>query len=239
MKQKPSIDERLVELQQAKVLEILGQAAATGLQNTLELAMSAFYFADHVIKMVEAANTLPQPLACEEGCHFCCCNQVELTPPEAIFLGHYAESHFAEAEKQELSAALQRSLELQAGKSKKDLARARPPCPLLKDRKCSAYAARPLVCRAMHSLDAKKCESAYKNRDLTSPPYYAHRHDICFSISQGLLAGCRAGGCQAAPLELAQALLDFLHQPRPVERWLQGEAVFTTYSRPKAIKKQR
>ncbi|MHB8069466.1 MAG: YkgJ family cysteine cluster protein [Desulfobaccales bacterium] len=232
-----SLDERLAELQQAKVLEILHQEAGTGLQKTLELAQSAFYFADYVIQMVEASTPLPQPIACQEGCHFCCCNQVELTPPEAIFLGHYVERQFTDEEKNELNAALHRSLELQAGKSKAAMARIRPPCPLLKDRRCSAYPARPLVCRAMHSLDAKKCAAAYKKRDLTSPPYYAHRHDISFSISQGLLAGCRALGCQAAPLELARALLDYLQQPQPVERWLQGDAVFTTNSLPKSVKK--
>lgn len=232
-----SLDTRLAELQLAKVREILHQAAGTGLQKTLELAQSAIYFADYVIQMVEAANAMPQPIACQEGCYFCCCNQVELTPPEAIFLGHYVERFFTEEDQKELHAALQRSLELQAGKSKTAMARIRPPCPLLKDRKCSAYPARPLVCRAMHSLDAKKCESAYKKRDLTSPPYYAHRHDIYFSISHGLLAGCRAEGCQADPLELVRALLDYFLQPQPVARWLQGEEVFTTNALPKSVKK--
>jgi Fe-S-cluster containining protein len=221
------IDQQLAHLQQAKVMEILHQGAATG-EKALELALSAVYFADHVIQAVEAANLLPQPIACEEGCYFCCCNQVELTPPEALSLGHFVELYFAVEKKKELMAALHRSLNLQAGKSKEEMARIRPPCPLLKEGKCAAYPARPLVCRAMHSLDAKACAAAYKKRDLTSPPYYAHRHEIYFSISQGLLAGCQAMGCQAAPLELAQALLDYFAQPRPVERWLQGKKVFHT-----------
>ena len=220
-----SLDERLAELQKAKVIEILHQGAGTG-DKALELALSAFYFADHVIQVVESASTLPRPIACQEGCYFCCCNQVELTPPEALFLGHYVDRHFADAEKKELMAALRRSLALQTGKNKVEMARIRPPCPLLQDRKCSAYPARPLVCRAMHTLDAGQCEAAFNNRDLTSPPYYAHRHEICFSISQGLRAGCQALGCQGAPLELARGLLDFLTQPRPLERWLQGEKVF-------------
>jgi Fe-S-cluster containining protein len=212
-------------LQKAKVMEILQQGAGMG-DKALELALSAFYFADHVIQMVEAANTLPQPIACHEGCYFCCCNQVELSPPEALFLGRYVARRFTDAEKEKLQKALQRSLTLQAGKSKEELARIRPPCPLLQDRKCSAYPARPLVCRAMHTLDAGQCEAAFKNRDLTSPPYYAHRHEIYFSISQGLRDGCQAAGCQAGPLELARGLLDFLTQPRALERWLQGEKVF-------------
>ncbi len=220
------IDERLAELQQAKVIEIVYYGAGAG-EKALDLARSAILFAEQVISMIESATPLPTPIACQEGCDFCCRNQVELTPPEALFLGHYVDRHFTDAQKEGLMGALHRSLELQARKSKLEMARIRPPCPLLRDRKCSAYPGRPLVCRAMHSLDAGLCETGYKNRDLTSPPFYAHRHEVFFSISQGLLAGCRAVGCQSGPLELAQALLDYLTQPRPMERWLRGEKVFT------------
>jgi len=223
--QTPQIDEHLAALQQAKVIEIVHQSAGAG-EMACDLARSAITFAEHVIGLIESATPLPQPIACQEGCYYCCCNQVELTPPEALLLGHYVDGHFAEADKETLMAALRRSLDLQAGKSKKEIARIRPTCPFLQEGKCLAYPARPLVCRAMHSLNAKMCESAYKNRDLTSPPYYAHRQDINFSISQGLLAGCRAVGCQSAPLELARAMLDYFTQDRPRERWLRGEEVF-------------
>jgi Fe-S-cluster containining protein len=227
------VDERLAALQQAKVIEIVQQSAGAG-EKALELALSAFYFADHVIGLIESATPLPTPIACEIGCHFCCLNQVELTPPEALFLGHFVEQHFSEAEKKELLAGCKRSLELQAGKSKVKIAKIRKklPCPLLREGKCTAHPARPLVCRAMHALDAKACAKALKTADLSSPPYYAHRQEIFFSISQGLLAGCRAVGCQSAPLELARALLDYFTQPRPRERWLQGAKVFNTDSRP-------
>ena len=59
------IDERLAALQQAKVVEILQQSAGTGIQQTLDLALSAFYFADHVIGLIEATTPLPQPIACQ------------------------------------------------------------------------------------------------------------------------------------------------------------------------------
>jgi len=221
------IDQRLVELQQAKVIEIFHQEGGTG-EKAGELALSAFYFADHVIGLIEAATPLPTPIACEIGCHFCCLSQVELTPPEALFLGHYVEQHFSEIEKKELLQRIRRSLDLQAGKRKREIAKIRKklPCPLLREGKCAAHPARPLVCRAMHALDAGACKKALKKADLSSPPYYAHRQEIFFSISQGLLAGCRAVGCQSAPLELARGLLDFFTQPQPLERWLRGEEVF-------------
>jgi hypothetical protein len=230
--QKTPLDERLAALQQAKVIEILHQSAGAGAM-ACDLARSAILFAEHVVNLIESATPLPHPIACQEGCYFCCCNQVELTPPEALLLGHYVDGHFGEAQKEVLITALRGSLKLQAGKSKREIAGIRPACPLLQEGKCLAYPARPLVCRAMHSLDAGQCEAGYRNRDLTSPPYYAHRHEVYYSISQGLLAGCRAVGCQSVPLELARALLDYFTQPRPMERWLRGEEVFKTASHPK------
>jgi len=225
--QNTPLDDRLAALQQEKVVEIV-QGGRTG-EKALEMALSAIYFAEHVIGLIEAANALPQPIACQVGCPFCCFNQVELTPPEALFLGRHVEQHFSETEKKELLARIERSLDLRAGKNKVEIAKIREklPCPLLQDQKCSAHPARPLMCRAMHSLDAGQCQAALANFDLSSPPYYAHRHEIYFSISQGLLAGCRAVGCQSAPVELAQALRDFFAQPRPGERWIQGEEVFS------------
>jgi Fe-S-cluster containining protein len=234
MKQNNNLDERLVALQAGKVVEIFQQAAGAGAK-ALDMALSAFFFADHVIDLIESTTPLPSPIACQVGCHFCCLSQVELTPPEALFLGHYVEQHFSEAGKKELLARIRRSLDLQTGKNKVEIAKIREnlPCPLLRDGKCAAHPARPLVCRAMHALNKGACEKALKTADLSSPPYYAHRQEIFFSISQGLLAGCRAVGCQSAPLELARALLDYFTQPRPVERWLQGEEVFKISRPPK------
>jgi Fe-S-cluster containining protein len=233
MKQNNNLDERLVALQAGKVMEIFQQKAGAGAK-ALDMALSAFFFADHVVDLVEGASPLPTPIACKEGCDFCCFSQVELSPPEALFLGRFVEQHFSEAEKNELLDRIRRSLDLQAGKNKVEIAKIREnlPCPLLRDGKCTAHPARPLVCRAMHSLDAGSCEKALKTADLSSPPYYAHRQEIFFSISQGLLAGCRAVGCQSSPLELARALLDYFTRPRPVERWLQGEEAFNTNSHP-------
>lgn len=221
------MDKRLAALQQTNVIEIV-QSGRTE-EKALELGFSAFFFADHVIQAVESANTLPQPLACIEGCNFCCYNLLEVTPPEALFLGHYVAQEFSDQEKQELLEALERAIALRAGKNKVQLAKIRQklPCPLLRDGRCSAHRARPLMCRAMHSLDAAQCRAAFQSRDRISPPYYAHRHEIFFSIGQGLLAGCREIGCQSHPLELGKALRDCLTQPRAAARWIQGEEVFS------------
>ena len=102
----------------------------------LALASQALSLADQLINYFETENQLPHPIACREGCKFCCFNQVEVTPPEALHIGHHVAQHCSPEEKAALLGRVNRSLNLKAGKSKKKIARLRHqlPCPLLEDR---------------------------------------------------------------------------------------------------------
>jgi|WetSurMetagenome_2_1015567.scaffolds.fasta_scaffold250931_2 Fe-S-cluster containining protein len=194
----------------------------------LEISTSGFFLADHLIRRFEAENPLPQPLACQEGCDACCHNLVELTPPEALLIGHHIRRHFSESEKDRVLSRVAQSLVLAAGQTKAALAARRQelPCPLLHGRACSVYPIRPLVCRAMHGLNRENCEAELVSGSLAGSQYYPHRHVIALSVSAGLLMGCRDSGCQAGTLDLARALHDFFNQENPIERWLAGEQVF-------------
>jgi Fe-S-cluster containining protein len=220
------IDEAIANRVEAMVMEIVsgGRTAA----QALDLAQAAIIWAEQLVARFEAENRLPQALACQPGCHFCCHNQVELTPPEALLLGHYVEKNFSDEEKQALAASLERSVKIRAGKNKQESAHLRRelPCPLLKDRRCAVYPVRPLVCRAMHAFDAGHCEAALNSPDLIRDEYYAHRQVFTMSVVQGLRDACQKMGCQSGSLDLARALRDFFSQPRPSDRWIRGEKVF-------------
>ena len=194
----------------------------------LGLASQAFSLADQLISYFETENQLPHPIACREGCNFCCFNQVEVTPLEALGIGHYVGQNFSTEEKDGLMARVSRSLDLKAGKSKKKLARRRHqlPCPLLVGGRCSIYPVRPLVCRAMHTFEARACEQELLGGKLGPGAYYAHRYEFVWSISAGLQNGCREVRCQTGVLDLTRALHDFFSREAPVERWLSGEEVF-------------
>jgi Fe-S-cluster containining protein len=224
------IDEGLVARQKETVVGIAGGGRSR--ETALEIGRSAMVMADHLIFRVEGESSLPRPIVCRAGCPFCCYNQVELTPPEALLMGHYVAQHFSPEEKQGLQQRLAEALALTAGKGKKEVAlmRGALPCPLLRQERCAVYPVRPLLCRAMHSLDAEQCRM-----DLRSPvchfEFYSHRYEIALSVSAGLAAGCRAGGCQSGALDLARALHDYFAHPRPLEAWLEGEQVFKVAAR--------
>lgn len=211
---------------QDNVVSIIGQGRVP--ERALEIPVSAFFLADHLTRRFEAEAELPYPIACQAGCDSCCHNQVELTPPEALLLGHHIAGNFSEAEKETVLAAVARNLAFTAGKSKVEIAamRATLPCPLLRGRNCSVYPVRPLVCRAMHALDRERCVVELRTGSLAGSQYYAHRHEIAVSVSAGLREGCKAAGLQSGPLNLTRALHDFFIQEHAVERWINGEEVF-------------
>jgi Fe-S-cluster containining protein len=221
------IDATIARRQQEAVLELAARGRS-GAQ-ALEMGLSALTWADQLVNLFEAENRLPRPLACRPGCYFCCHNQIEVTPPEALLLGDYVAQHFSAAEKWQLAERIERAIELKTGRSKKEVAECRRqlPCPCLIEGRCAVYPVRPLVCRAMHALDAGKCEASLKGQDLHPVAHYAHRQVFIRSLAKGLLEGSRALGCQAGALDLAWALRDCFTQPDPAGRWLKGEQVFT------------
>jgi Fe-S-cluster containining protein len=220
------INPGIVAAARANVVEIVGQGRVP--ERAREIPVSAFFLADHLIRRFEAENPLPHPISCQAGCDFCCFNQVQLTPPEALLIGHYIEQHFPQAEKDLLLTRVARTLTLTAGKSQTAIAKMLPelPCPLLRDHRCSVYPVRPLMCRAMHALEAARCQAELQSGGPAGSAYYAHRHDIAVSVSAGLMAGCRALGLQAGAVGLTRALDDFFARQDPVQRWLAGEEVF-------------
>jgi Fe-S-cluster containining protein len=194
----------------------------------LALTSQAVGLADDLINYFESGNHLPHPIACRAGCNFCCFNQVEVTAPEALLIGHHVAQNFSQEDQDGLMKRVTRSLTLKAGKSKKKIARLRHklPCSLLQDGKCSVYGVRPLVCRAMHAFTAGSCEQELLKGKLGPGEFYAHRYEFVWSISSGLQSGCREAGCQTGVLDLDLALQDFFSQAKAAERWLAGKQVF-------------
>jgi len=107
------VDERVARLTRDNVREI----AAGGMTpaKALELAGAAHFLAGYLSGQVEAINPLPQAVACREGCDWCCYNQVEVTAPEALLLGHFVAANFSPAEKESLLERIMRTQALTAG----------------------------------------------------------------------------------------------------------------------------
>ncbi|MGQ9921982.1 MAG: YkgJ family cysteine cluster protein [Desulfobacca sp.] len=222
----PFLDPELAARFAAGAIELL--RAEPSLARLQDLARTAIYYADHCLARLEAEQPLPQPLACEPGCDACCHNQIQLTAPEAFLLSGFLEARFSPERRRELQQRAEQSLARRAGLSPIEVAaqRSQHPCPLLQEHRCLAYEARPLVCRAMHSLDAAACFQELADPLHPVVPFYSHRQIVYVSLSHGLAQVCRVFGMQAGPLDLAQALVVAAASPGALERWLSGETVF-------------
>jgi Fe-S-cluster containining protein len=219
------INADLVGRQQQAVVEIASRGR-TG-ASTLEIAASALGLADRLVGRYESTQSLPKPIVCRPGCPFCCSNQVELSPPEALLLGDYVARQFSPEAKRGLLAGIAGNLALRAGKTKPELAPLRPEllCPLLQEGSCSVYPVRPLFCRAHHSLAVEQCRREFRAEPVAEFEFYSHRYEIILSLRAGLLSGCQSIGCQAQVLDHVEALQLCL-TTAVAERWINGEEVF-------------
>lgn len=69
----------------------------------LELALQALKWTDEAIYKFASLDSLPEPLDCKPGCHYCCFSLPVLTPPEALLMGYHVERTFTAQEKKEIN----------------------------------------------------------------------------------------------------------------------------------------
>lgn len=190
---------------------------------------------DATIKFIEEFTTditakqpPPQPLACAEGCSFCCHGyEVHVSPLEVLSIAeHIAQSLDAEAAR----ALVMHILETQEAKeqhSVDEVPRTNFACPLLKDGACQVYAVRPFTCRGFNSYDAKDCETRKVEQDTSTViEGYIHPRRISQSVHNGFQQALESLKVHGDVLDLTPALLIAFTNPNVRELWLAGEDVF-------------
>jgi Fe-S-cluster containining protein len=192
----------------------------------IEVAERAAALAENALGEVVATDP-PPPLACREGCDWCCHLPVGLAVPELLHIAEYLRRTLTP---EELHATHARAVGVEEQKRQMTLgerSRARFPCPLLVDHRCSAYPVRPLTCRGFNSSDAGRCER-FLQEPRTAVPVYAPQLRLMTFVLDGLRAGLSESGLKGDLVELTAALAVALEVPDAAERWLAGEAVFAT-----------
>ena len=199
----------------------------------LELASNALGWTDRAIRQFTSHESLPKPIECKPGCHYCCFNQPVVTPPEALLTGHHIEQTFTDQEKQGLIHRIKNVVEVTNGKTPDEIAMIRHelPCIFLKDGKCMVYKVRPAVCRTCTSIDAEHCKNVFESRNhMARLRCYHHIRDIFQRVQKDLVNKCREMGCQSDLLFMAEAIRDYFKGTDPIEEWLQGKRIFACHS---------
>lgn len=195
----------------------------------LDLALKALKRTDNAIHKFVSQESLPEPLDCKPGCHYCCYNLPVVTPPEALLMGHYVEQTFTDQEKKEVTGRINLILKRIDGFSPYEIAMMRHelPCIFLKNEMCMVYKVRPVVCRTCTSTSADHCKMIFESRNHRARlRCYQQIREIFQTVHSRLIDRCREMGCQDDALPLAEGIRDYFKHPNPIEAWLKGETVF-------------
>ena len=195
----------------------------------LELASNALNWTDEAIQKFTSLESLPEPLDCKPGCHYCCYNLPMVTAPEALLIGYHVAQNFTDHKKKKIASRIKNILRQIDGISPYEVAMMRHelPCIFLEDGMCIVYPVRPVVCRTCTSTSAEHCKMIFESRNHRARlRCYQHIREIFQTVHSGLVDRCREMGCQADASPLAEAIRDYFKHSMPVEAWLQGEIVF-------------
>jgi hypothetical protein len=193
------------------------RSARTPLQ-VIDVARHADAVADDGVRAALKESPPRAPLACREGCAWCCHRRVGAAAPEVLRIVAYLRETLSPEQWQSLLERVQSAAEHRRG--------AASPCPLLVENRCSAYPVRPLTCRGFNSSDALRCELALDSDSGVEAPVYWPQQRLAAFVLDGLRAGLEESRLDAGLLELTAALRIALETPDAEERWLAGESVF-------------
>ena len=197
----------------------------------LKLASNALSWTDEAIQKFTSLESLLEPLDCKPGCHYCCYNLPMVTPPEALFIGHYLDQTFTDKQKQTLNQKIQKIRKKIVGKRSDEIFMMRHelPCIFLEESMCLIYEVRPVICRTCSSTSAAHCKMIFDNRNHRARlRTYPQMYGILQTIHSRLTEFCREKGCQSDSLRLSEAIEDYFKHPNAIDTWFQGEIIFQT-----------
>ena len=168
---------------------------------------------------------------CRPGCHFCCYEQVNVTPVEVFALVAHIQSQWSDGRQQSLRKKLRAAADKSRGLDHEAYFAARIRCPLLNAQgQCSVYPVRPLMCRAYNSLDVGACERAAKHASKPARERGVRTNGSIHGIMDGAFGGLKEAlakaGLQDFLANLTVALHQSLEDPALQERWQAGKQAF-------------
>ncbi len=203
-----------------------------------ELAVQAIRLAETALASV-APRAIEDPKAigwqvpdCRPGCHYCCYEQVNVTPPEVFALVAHIEANWSGSRMRSFRKTLAAAAETSRNLGHEAYFAARIRCPLLDaDGRCSAYPVRPLMCRAYNSLDVAACELAASNASKPARERGVRTNGTIHGIMDGAFGGLKEALNKSGRQDFLPSLTVALHQalenPDLKSRWLAGEQAFS------------
>jgi hypothetical protein len=161
------------------------------------------------------------PVACQNGCSFCCYLRVELFAPESIAIFRYLNTEIPEGNRKDIRERIFANAERIAGLTVEEHRRTNVQCAFLVDGHCSIYPVRPIACSGHHSCDVRPCEQAYQDPSVeqNSIPMDAMIVLTKDAVKSGEYAAISARGLRPDHTELHTTLASLLRNPALIGQW--------------------
>ena len=164
---------------------------------------------------------------CSIGCAWCCHEPLQVSVLDAVSVAHRLRETGAGSERLEQYCA---KLESEIGYQRSRLKGCFWACPFLdvSQRLCSLYQARPVVCRAFHSLDVSTCERNIQQRlGVRGVPMYLQLMGFIGLPLEGAHRALKEISVDITPVVLGPAVALLLRDFEGVlEEWLAGKPAF-------------
>lgn len=224
-KKEEAILSQLRTAESETVSDILEQALTPdGLHAVIENASG---FAEAMTQKFRHPDT--PPVACKEGCYWCCYQSVPVTAPEAFRITRFLATEQPEDGQTDVVDRLHKLDKKTRGRTPKARANMRVSCAFLKDGRCVIYSVRPLACAEFTSFNVQACKRG--QRVGFKPDSVIHekaRMIVYRAVQQGLADGLRRALPKAdtSSLELTAAVVCALDSPDAEASWIAGAKIF-------------
>ena len=111
----------------------------------------------------ELATKKGIPVNCQKGCAWCCHQPVYANTYELEYLTSSIKNNFEPNEIQRIKKQANKKDKETTKLSEPELRNNKSPCPLLKNKVCTAYKARPMACRIYLSTKVASCVEFFRN----------------------------------------------------------------------------
>lgn len=210
---------------QAVVMQALARRRSVA--QAAEIAADAGEWAGELVAQVEERIPPASPIACREGCAFCCHLKVLATAPEVLRVAEHLRATRSADELRAIRERVAAADDRTRGMTTDQRARAQLACPLLEGGRCAAYEVRPLSCRGANSLDAAACQRGFERPDEdVTLPVYMPALQVTEALRGGVAVGVARGGLDGRLLELSAALRIALQDPEVGKAWARGKPAF-------------
>lgn len=207
------------------------QAATFLAQNLDEYGMQVPVLAHCMEQFIRAVQALPVPedVACEAGCSYCCHTRVSTSPAEVFIIAEQLRNNLSPKIFEEVA------LRVSAVVKRGDTTRLEwwlensVSCPFLggsTGNLCTIYSFRPFTCRSHHSISAVDCREGYDKQCAVDIPCYPVLRRGIDVYSAVFISVMRERGLAAYEVGFIAALSIALSNSTVANRWFAGEDVF-------------